>query len=165
MKKKIIEQVLCDTTRDVSYEEYLDYCRSNDEEPQDEESNDYREFCVKAQNWEWNDFMENLPYIFGNDCHWMITGSIGRWNGRYDVYPTIESSLEDAIRACIGRDTMDVKVKRVGHTIVVVGLHHDGRNYFELHALTDKGVERFERHGEVSLLNRENVQKLPENLW
>ena len=162
---KRIEQVLCDTTREVSYYEYLDYCESNEIEPQGADSRDYYEYCAKAQNWEWEDFMENLPYMFGSDCYWLITGSIGRWNGRYDVCPTMEKSLEDAIRSCIGRDTMDIKVKREGHTIIVVGLHHDGRNYFELHALTDKGVERFERHGEVSLSNKENVQKLPAFLW
>lgn len=165
MKKKIIEQVLCDTTRDVSYDEYLDYCELNEEEPQGEESNDFYEFRAKAQNWEWDDFMEQLPYMYYTDWPWLITGSIGRWNGRYDVYPTMEKSLEDAIRSCIGRDTMDVKIKREGHTIIVIGHHHDGTNYFELHALTDKGAERFERHGEVSLSNRENVQKLPKELW
>ena len=158
MKKKIIEQVLCDTTREVPFEEYSDYCQDMDELPTED---GYADYCSDARLWEWDDFMENLPYMFGNDCYWMITGHLGLWNGTHDVYPTMEKSLEDAIRACIGRSTDDVIIKRKDNMLIVVGLHHDGRNYFELHALTDKGVERFERHGEVSLLNRENVQKLP----
>ena len=162
MKKKEIIQTLLDTTVEVAYEEYASYCEEYEICPT---ADGYFKYVSDYREIEWEDFWANLPYMFGRDCYWMITGHLGLWNGTHDVYPTMEKSLEDAINACIGSSTLDVIIKRKDNRLCVVGMHHDGSNYFELTPLSDKGVERFERHGEVSLSNKENVLKLPDFLY
>lgn len=157
--------LLCDTTREVEYSEYLDFCECNELEPMGEESADFYDFCAEEREREWDDFIANIEYSSANDYYWIITGSLGLWDGRHDIYPTIEPSLEKAVNACFGRSIMDISIEKRGSVLYVCAYHHDGRNYFELRALTDLGVERFERNGEISLNNRQNIRKLPEFLF
>lgn len=162
MKKKI---TLCDTRQFIPYESYLEYCEMNKREPQDDCSDDYYAFCSETQMMEWDDLMTNIVYSRYNDYGWIITGTLGLWNGTHKVNATVEPSLEDAISTCVGGSIMDVKVEKIGSVIYVTAYHHDGENHFELRALSDIGVERFERNHEVSLLNKENVVTLPDYLF
>lgn len=166
MKKKEHEtQLLYDSTREVCYTEYLEYCVANDIEPQGEDSDGYYEYVSDIHAMEWEDFLANIHYSKVNDYAWLITGFLGLWNGKHEVYPTIEESLEDAIYSCIGKGLCEIIVKKDGNTIFIDVIHHDGRNSFELQALSDDGAERFHKHGEVSLKRKENVVKLPEFLF
>jgi hypothetical protein len=159
------KQLLYDSTREVEYEEYFDYCFVNDIEPMGEESEDYYDYVVKVRDWEWDDFLCNIVYSEVNEYEWLITGTVGTWRGEFDVYPTIEPSLEHAIISCIGRGDCEAIIEKCGNTISVEIIHHDGRNHFSLVALTEDGADRFRRHGEVSLKRKENVVKLPEFLF
>lgn len=158
--------VLCDTTIVPSYEDYKDWCEMNEVEPQGEDSNDYWEFVGQMQTMEWEDFLMNINHCELSDSKWVVSGTLGLWYGNRDIVPNIHDTLEDAVCACYGSSIADIKVEKRGDVIVVTALHHDGRNYFELRALTDLGVERFERRdGQISLSNRENIQRLPEFLF
>ena len=166
MKKKEHEiQLLYDSTREVDYTEYLEYCEANGIEPQDEDSDEYYEYVLGILAMEREVFLANIHYSKVNDYAWLITGFLGLWDGKHEVYPTIEETLEDAILSCIGNVNCHAIIKRRGNTIFVEIIHHDGRNSFELHALSDDGAERFRKHGEISLKRKENVVKLPEFLF
>lgn len=162
MKKQNL--VLCDTTIVPSYEDYKDWCEMNEVEPQSEDSDDYWRFVYNTQSDEWEDLIMNVRYSKLNFQKWVITGSLGLWYGTRDISPRVSDSLESALRLCCNGD--DAIVKKCGSRLKVQVLHHDGRNNFELRALSDLGVERFERRdGQISLSNRENIQRLPEFLF
>ena len=162
MKKRI---TLCDTRAFIPYESYLEYCELNKRTPQSDQSDDYYEFCHEMQMQDWDDFITNVVYCRFNPYDWIITGTLGLWNGNYEVDATVEPSLEDALTACVDGSIMDVKVEKMGSVLYVSAYHHDGCNNFEIRALTDIGSERFNRNGEVSLLNKENVATLPDHLF
>lgn len=166
MKKKENEtQLLYDSTREVDYTEYLEYCEENDIEPQGEDSDGYYEYVSDIRAWEWEIFLSNIHYSEVNDYAWIIVGTLGLWDGKHTIIPTVEESLEDAILSCIGQYDCHAIIEQCGNTISVEIIHHDGRNSFELHALSEDGAERFRKHGEVSLKRKENVVKLPEFLF
>lgn len=61
-----------------------------------------------------------------------VAGSLGLWNGRHTINPCEISSLEEAIRLCLGNDSMfdfTVKEDQFG-AMVVEYCHHDGCNIF-----------------------------------
>ena len=86
------------------------------------------------------------------------------WNGVRDIDMTYEKTLADAIKQCIG-SCNDAIIKKRGSVIYVSGLHHDGRNHFEIRALSDIGLDRLERNGEISIENRQNFVTLPKYLY
>lgn len=147
-----------DTTRTPSYEEYIEWCELNETEPQGENSNDYWDYVDNTHELDCGDFWENHQY------YWLVSGTLGLWFGTRDIYQTMFNSLEDAIKKCLG-DCNDAIIKKRGSVMYVTGLHHDGRNNFEIRALTDLGAERFERLGSISLRNRENIITLPKYLY
>ena len=99
-----------------------------------------------------------------SELHWLITGSLGLWYGVRDIDMTYEKTLADAIKRCIG-SCDDAIIKKRGSVIYVPGLHHDGRNHFEVRALSDIGINRLERNGEISIKNRRNFVTLPKYLF
>lgn len=154
-----------DTTIAPSYEEYVEWCELNELEPKDENSNDYWDYVYLTRDMDCGDFWDNLKYSRIDDQYnWIVSGTLGLWQGDRDICQTMFNSLEDAIRKCLGRCD-DIIIKKRGSVIYVTGLHHDGRNNFEIRALTDLGVERFERLDSISLRNRENIVTLPKYLY
>lgn len=50
----------------------------------------------------WNDFMSELDdYEYDNDTECVVIGSVGRWNGRFNIETTYFDTLKDAILNCI----------------------------------------------------------------
>lgn len=158
-------RLLCDTTITPSYEDYIEWCEMNEKKPQEEDSEDYFDYVHEIQRLEYDDLMENLNFsAIDNQYYWIVTGSVGLWYGRRDVGKNVVNSLSDAIRLCTSHADDSIITKR-GSVIYVKALHHDGRNYLEIRALTDKGIDRFERNGDVSINNRQNIQTLPKYLF
>lgn len=157
---------LVDTTYIYSYEDYVDYCEFNEVQPQGEDSNDYLDFVSDSQQTDWDIFLLNLKYAnINTEYYWIISGSLGLWYGTRDIELVRCDTLEDAIRKCAGYCD-DVIVEKEGNVVYVTGLHHDGRNHFEIRALSELGNDRFNRHdGVISINNRENTSKLPEYLF
>lgn len=157
---------LIDTTYIRSYEDYVDNCEVNEMQPQGENSNDYWDFVSDCQRIEWDDFLLNLGHSKINTAYyWVISGSLGLWFGTRDIELVKCDTLEEAIRKCIG-SCDDVIIEKEGNAVYVTGLHHDGRNHFEIRALSDLGNDRFNRHdGVISINNKENIAKLPEYLF
>lgn len=154
-----------DTTRTVSYEEYVECCSLNGIEPHSENSYDFHDYVYHTHELECDDFWENLRYSkINHQYYWMVTGTLGLWFGTRDIHQTMFNSLEEAISKCL-RECDDAIIKKRGSVIYINALHHDGRNNFEIRALTDLGAERFERLGSISLRNRENIITLPKYLY
>ena len=159
------EQLLLDTTYIPSYDEYVEYCRDNNVEPKQEDSDDYWDFVYRMQEMGVSDFFSNVEYSkLNNQYYWLITGCLGLWCGERVIDMTYENSLKDAIKRCIG-NCDDVIIKKRGSVIYVTGLHQDGRNHFEIRALSEIGIDRLERNGEISIKNRQNFVTLPKYLF
>jgi hypothetical protein len=142
MSKKQI--TLIDTYNSgLEYSDYVEYCELNEITPEPEGSNDYYEWEAEENQRYVEDFFENLRYV-KFDTPVIITGSLGLWNGRKEIYPMVvestdKPSLYNAVQKCInGMD--DFKVELSEGEIVVHGYHHDGTNIFSIIKLTPRGI-------------------------
>ena len=152
MSKKIF--TLVDTNETFDYADYVDFCVDNDITPDAENSDDYWNWVSEERNRLVDDFFINVKYAKYNEEPVMITGSLGLWNGRKEIYPVLVESTDyekvndkwryknpailNAIKKCInGMD--DFKVEYANGEIVVHGYHHDGTNIFTINKLTAKG--------------------------
>jgi hypothetical protein len=143
MSKKQI--TLIDTYNSgLEYSDYVEYCELNEITPEPEGSNDYYEWEAEENQRFVEDFFENLRYV-KFDTPVIITGSLGLWNGRKEIYPLVvestdKPSLYNAVQKCInGMD--DFKVELSEGEIVVHGYHHDGTNIFTISKLSKKGID------------------------
>lgn len=117
------------------------------EDEEDVTDNDVWDFIWKCVHDDWEALTTNLRYSKYNDEYFVITGSLGLWNGNPLIEPTTCSSLIDAIWKCVnGCDYC--KVKQVNGHLEVYGYHHDGCNCFEIHLLNDSGIRAMERINE-----------------
>lgn len=89
-------------------------------------------------DFEFECFMDNLLFSeYDTNC--VVCGSLGLWYGRREICPEKFSSLSDAIRAAL-RSADYYEIKQVNGHIEVTAVHHDGRNYFEIYLLNEKGL-------------------------
>ena len=67
-------------------------------------------------------------------CTYEITGSLGLWNGRHNIYPVEEEILLKAIKRCLGNNAQeDIVIKEDQFGSLVVEYHyHDGCNVLEI---------------------------------
>ena len=125
----------------VDYDEwfkiYQEDCYENEEECFDRESNDFYEWVGEMLSMDWEDFNDNLKYDNENNTECIVIGSLGLWNGRKEVQQKFDT-LRKAISACIGNCDY-ITITETNGVINVVSIHHDGRNYFEIHKLNKKG--------------------------
>lgn len=152
MSKKIF--TLIDTSSVLDYNDYVQFCADNEITPGKDGSDDYWNWVADQRNIEVDDFMLNLQYARINEEPVVITGSLGTWRGRVEIYPMIVESSEyeecngkfryknpailKAVQKCInGMD--DFKVEYANGELVIHGYHHDGTNIFTINKLTPKG--------------------------
>lgn len=157
------EYTLVDTYREVEYQEYLDFCECNEITPQNEDSNEFLDFQSKQIENDVDDFFANLKYNKELPTAWVVTGTLGLWNGRPEVNVILFKELDDVIRECL-KDCDYFRVVKKGNLLDICSSHHDGTNYFEVRGLSDIGKDRYYRNGKISINNRENICKLPEYL-
>ena len=174
-EKKVV--VLYDSSEDFPYEDYVEFCEMNDIEPAGENSQDYWDWVSQTRSDYYDDLMSNLSWT-KIDSPVMITGSLGLWDGKHDIFPVVVKSdgygkkfsdgytgydtpsMKSAIQKCCdGRDTLNVEVKFEDGKIVVYAHHHDGCNVFEIHVLSEKGCKLSDEAAE----NGENC--CPDETW
>lgn len=111
------------------------------------EDGDYSEDEAYRIANEWNDdyFDDdfgkhgNASYCeFFKDKEFVVTGSLGLWNGRHEVNPKTFKSLNDAVFACL-EDIDEIYEDRYGN-LCINAYHHDGCNRFVIKLKTDKGL-------------------------
>lgn len=145
MKKEIVNTTYYDSMAwmDYSYEDYLEWCEEMDEEPAEDESSEFYDWCQRTNELDWDDFKANMKYSAYANVPCMITGALGLWWGRPTINPVKCNSIVEAVEKCIGScDDAEIKLED-GH-IEVLAKHHDGTNVFEIHILSKKGIERSE---------------------
>lgn len=97
----------------------------------------------------WDDISYELKHFFEKGNAWLLTGSIGRWDGNYRggyVFNTFEEFCQ-CLKDCDYIEITDNK----GHFEVKCS-HHDGTNFYEVKRVSDFGCEYFGTHSwELSL--------------
>ena len=137
-----------DSEREVTYEEYKEHCEINEREPQPEKSEDYWDYVNDTREWDFDCMSLNLKHSKIN-YPVLLTGTLGLWNGRHEIYPMLFDSSEtttihDAIMKCATCNG-HVKVSFDNGNICVSVAHHDGTNYFEIRKLSSRGIPAVRR--------------------
>lgn len=135
-KKHLLIDTYCEGG--YSYQDYLEWCEEMDETPAPEGSDAYWDWIDNQKKNDWDDLMANIG-CGKNNGRCLLTGAVGRWDGRHTVYPKAFDTLTDAIKA-VAADADDVQVWEDGGHVTVHGLHHDGTNIFEIRPLNPRRV-------------------------
>ena len=97
----------------------------------------------------WDDISYELKHFFDKGDAWLLTGSIGRWDGNYRcgyIFNTFEEFCK-CFEDCAYIEIVDNK----GHLEIKCS-HHDGTNFYEVKRVSDFGCEYFGTHSwELSL--------------
>ena len=100
-----------------------------DENPTDEDRWDF----IQTENEDaYNDFCENVDKVQGA---WLLTGTLGLWSGRREVYATFDTLHQAIVAAYSDCDDIRIVEDRRGK-VVIYAYHHDGINVFELRKLS-----------------------------
>lgn len=145
-KRKNVQYVMCDTTEIFPYESYVEECKINGIEPEDEDSSDYWEWVGETQTRYYQDELLNLAYFKDKDAPCLITGTLGLWNGNPDIYPTYCNNVREAIKKCF-RSGDDIKLSYNNGVYECEVYHHDGTNSFCIHKLSKRGLQVVEAWG------------------
>lgn len=148
------------------FDSFQDYCDACDDDGvyNRESEEDWYKWAADEMEGDFDCLMDNLKYSKLFHYPVIVEGSLGLWWGRPEVEQKYFSDVLLAIRACID-GAYDVVIKKAGHKLEVVNMHHDGSNCFTITFLTDLGDCRYLEHGKVSTKNAENCLKLPEFLF
>lgn len=136
------------------FESFKEYCMDNDIDhtQYDDDSEYFHNWIYDTLSMEWDDLMCNIKYDKNNNVDCVVIGSVGRWNGTFDIEAKHFPTLRDAINACV-RDCDYIIITEDEGTIFVKSMHHDGTNNFEIHKLNEKG---YDAHCEDKDLNNED---------
>lgn len=144
MKKNIYPTcVLFDSINDYSHEDFENDCIDLGEDcPYDVNSDeDYYDWLAHQNEIDYDDMITNLQCSDYN-TYCVIEGTLGLWDGKHDIAPTICKDLTQAIRKCTrNADTFSVKFEN--GFINVCTEHHDGTNNFTIKLLSSKGIQLF----------------------
>ena len=91
----------------------------------------------------WDDISYELKHFFDKGNAWLLTGSIGRWDGNYRggyIFNTFEEFC-DCLKDCDYIEIVDNK----GHLEVKCS-HHDDTNFYEVKRVSDFGCEWYDNH-------------------
>ena len=91
----------------------------------------------------WDDISYELKHFFDKGNAWLLTGSIGRWDGNYRggyIFNTFEEFCE-CFEDCAYIEIVDNK----GHLEIKCS-HHDGTNFYEVKRISDFGCEWYNNH-------------------
>jgi len=162
MNKKeftLIESSLTGTDNSYKYENYVEWCKDNEMEPQGKDSADYWDWVNESSQIDYDNFFDNLKYAKAEEGNYMITFNLGLWNGHKigyveKIYDSLSEAIKDALNS--SRDYWDYKITFENGNVVVYGYHHDGTNIMT--------IKRLSKHGERNLLFKEepNFEKYVE---
>ena len=122
-----------------TYEQFKEYCEeyenmTNEEIPA-EDSQEFICWANNEQQAEWEDFITTLKEYADKQKGdgFMITGSLGLWDGRHDIYPAFVKTLRAAVEKCTSNgDYIKIELDKKLHVIEVAVTHHDGTNLFTI---------------------------------
>jgi len=162
---------LTSTTNDFEYSDYVEHCEGNGRTPQGEDSDDFHRWCADMARMYYEDDvlqLKNLPVL---QRPIVVTGTVGRWNGRFDIAPRLFSSFEEAFDEAVTGAT-DVDVDYCTQHVSVNGHHHDATNHFQLwlvkpHADTEALQRRIDdgQFDPYCLYDRRFLEAITDYLW
>lgn len=143
MAKKVMTDVVLYNDYDYNLDEwkeaYTEWAEDNDITINVKNDSDFYDWLHNQMEMDWEDLLSNIKYskIANNEC--VTLGDLGLWYGRRDTIPTRVNNLIDAInKCCYNVEMIKVTLKTEGY-IEVIGVHHDGTNYFEIYLLNKLG--------------------------
>ena len=123
--------LLASTCDEFDYSDYVESCEANDITPQGEDSDDFHRWCAETAARQYEDDILQLKALPALRRPFVVTGTVGRWNGRFDIIPKLYDSFEEAFDEAIA-GAQDVDVRYCTQYISVAGHHHDDTNHFQL---------------------------------
>ena len=136
-------QIYLDTTRTISADEIEEYCYINEMEQPAEDSEDFNDISYHLRDLDISDFFGNIKYSKWRDEYCIIVGSLGLWDGKHEIMPTLVYGLDNAISKCIG-NADDCKIYIEDNTIKISAYHHDGTNTFSVLILSSEGRDAYD---------------------
>ena len=138
-----------------TYKDYIDWCDECDI-PEDERFGEDDEGGYLFNEWQHEQVeqdidcdCENMRYSEYANRNFIITGTLGLWDGRHPViHPAIENGLVDTIMKCVSDSSIwdyDVFINDDEDYITVHAKHHDGTNVFKIHLLTHEGAKAYDK--------------------
>lgn len=121
------------------YDDFVDWCNENGYNPDlyDEYSEFFHQWVQDSLEMEWEDFLNEIKY--GNDnTECVVTGFVGRWNGKFEIAPKRISTLIDAIHKCV-EDCDYIVITEEDGVLHIISTHHDASNDFYIHKLNELG--------------------------
>jgi len=117
-----------------AYKENIAEC--NDLELDDISDDDVYHLMYDDVDIDWDNFKSDADYYDKKHPYstYEITGSLGLWDGKYDIYPAKCVSLWEAIQRCLGNNAQEdivIKEDQFGSMLVEYH-HHDGCNIFTI---------------------------------
>lgn len=155
--------ILTTSTDGFTYEDYVDYCEDNGIKPAKQDSPEYYNWVYGERDLNFESDMDNISTCKQYKTKVVAEGKLGLWDGHHTVIPRFFDNVADAIRACI-EDCDDCNVWYNDGAIEVEGYHHDGTNSFTIHALSKKGINKYESavdHGRDVELIKTDYKRLP----
>lgn len=160
-KKRNVERLIYQSSFYDDYEEAIqmgkesiEACERYDDLSQVTETEIWDEY-IHLKDLDWEDEKERLEEFF-QENEFLVVGTLGLWNGRFAAGKIISSvsELSQAWDECA-----DFKLYDQGGHFFIEGVHHDGRNCFEMKKLTPRGVEYADRH------SWDSDREVHEKLW
>ncbi len=118
---------------DYWYSDYEHYCQGNDIECASKDSDEFHTWLGNSLNEEWYDFNLTIK-LSEENCECIVLGSVGRWNGTFEIIPKKFNTLLEAIHACVS-ECEYITITLDNGVINVVARHHDGVNNFVIKRL------------------------------
>ena len=122
--------------------DFEEHCILNgiDHTQYNEDSEYFYEWVQDTLAMEWDDLLTNIKCDMNNNVDCVVLGTVGRWNGNFEIQAKHFPTLRDAIIACVENCDYIVVTEDEG-AIKVFGVHHDNNNYFTIHKLNEKGYD------------------------
>ena len=130
------------TTRTISADEIAEYCDINEMEQPAEDSENFYDIVYHLRDMDISDFFDNIKYSKWRDKYCLIVGTLGLWDGKHEIIPTLVQGIDNAISKCVG-ESDDCKIYVEDNTIKVAAYHHDGTNTFSVLILSSEGEEAY----------------------
>lgn len=120
--------------------DYEEWCEDMGIDPGDD--SDFFDWCAEETQTNYEADMENIKSCKQYNVPCIVTGSLGLWDGRHEIRAKRFESVYDAVMACMGDFDNTTVARYEDGRIGVTVSHHDGRNCFEIVALSKKGIEK-----------------------
>ena len=139
---KYVDYSLFESDRIPDADEIKEYCDDYElEHPQNEKEK--WDLIQQIQEDDKEVFYNDIEcnYKFDKDEIFVITGYAALWDGKHEYAANVVRGFRNVIDKIWSGDIWDIRVmyNGISGNIEVIGCHHDGRNFYEIHRLSNKG--------------------------